>query len=175
MKEVEVVPPNPNWRSEFEIEAKQIAAALGETVVAIHHIGSTSIHDIYAKPVIDMLVEVKDIAEVDARNSEMELLGYEAKGEFGIPGRRYFRRDNQAGIRTHQVHTFEADSAQVKRHLAFRDFLNAHPKEAQKYSQLKRKLAAEYPNNMNKYIEGKDGFIKETDRRAEKWLALQTD
>lgn len=175
MKEVEVVPHNPNWRKEFEMEAKQIAVAMGETIVAVHHIGSTSIHGIYAKPVIDILVEVVDIAEVDARNPAMELLGYEAKSEFGIPTRRYFRKDNQDGIRTHQVHTFKANSPQVTRHLAFRDFMNTHPHEAQKYSELKRKLAAEYPNNMDGYIDGKDGFIKEIDRRAAKGLALRTD
>lgn len=170
MKKVEVVPHNPNWQNEFETESKQIAVALGEILVAIHHIGSTSIDGIYAKPVIDILVEVVDITEVDARNSAMELLGYEAKGEFGIPTRRYFRKDNQAGIRTHQVHTFEANSPQVKRHLAFRDFMNAHPHEAQQYNELKRKLAAEYPNNIDSYMDGKDDFIKEIDRRAAKWL-----
>ena len=175
MQKVEVVPHNPNWRNEFEVEAKQIAAVMGETLITIHHIGSTAIHGIYAKPVIDMLVEVRDITEVDARSSAMESLGYEVKGEFGIPGRRYFRKDNQAGIRTHQVHTFESGSAQVTRHLAFRNFLNAHPEEAQKYSELKRKLAAEHPQNMDGYISGKDDFIKEIDRRAAQWIALQID
>jgi GrpB-like predicted nucleotidyltransferase (UPF0157 family) len=175
VKKVEVVPHNPNWRIEFEKEAGQIAAALGGTLVAIHHIGSTAIHSIYAKPVIDMLVEVRDISEVDAHDSAMELLGYEVMGEFGIPTRRYFRKDNQDGIRTHQVHTYEASSPQIKRHLAFRDFMNAHPEEAQKYSELKRKLAAEHPTDIDGYMDGKDDFIKEMDRRAAKWIASQTD
>jgi GrpB-like predicted nucleotidyltransferase (UPF0157 family) len=175
VEKAEVVPHNPNWGNEFEKEAKQVAAAMGETLVAVHHIGSTAIDGIYAKPVIDMLVEVRQIADVDERNSAMERLGYQVKGEFGIPGRRYFRKDNQAGTRTHQIHIFESGSEQVRRHLAFRDFLNDHPAEAQQYSELKRKLAAEYPNNMNGYIAGKESFIKEIDRKAAKWLALQTD
>lgn len=175
MQKVKVVPHNPNWRNEFETEAERIAAAFGETLVAVHHIGSTSIHGIYAKPVIDMLVEVRDISEVDARNPAMGLLGYEVMGEFGIPGRRYFRKDNQAEIRTHQIHTFEAGSPQIKRHLAFRDFMNAHPQEAQKYSELKRNLAAEHSQNMDAYMDGKDDFIKEIDLQAVQWLALQTD
>ena len=175
MKTVEVVPHNPNWQNEFQMEAKQITSAMGEMLVAIHHIGSTAIPGIYAKPVIDMLVEVRDITEVEARSSAMELIGYEVMGEFGIPGRRYFRKENQAGIRTHQVHTFELGSAQITRHLAFRDFKIAHPEEAQKYSELKRKLAAENPQNMDGYIDGKDGFIKEIDRRAAQWLASQTE
>lgn len=166
MKKVEVVPHNPRWRDAFEAEAKHIAAALGENVVAIHHIGSTAIPNIYAKPVIDLLIEVRDITEADRRSSAMESLGYEVMGEFGIPGRRYFRKDNQKGIRTHQIHTFETGSAEVKRHLAFRDYMIAHPADAQRYSELKRKLAEEHAQNIDGYMDGKDGFIKEIDRRA---------
>ncbi|MEJ7860479.1 MAG: GrpB family protein [Pyrinomonadaceae bacterium] len=144
MKKVEVVPHNPRWRNAFEAEAKHIGAALGENVAAIHHIGSTAIPGIYAKPVIDLLVEVGNITEVDERSSVVEAFGYEAMGEFGIPGRRYFRKDNQEGIRTYQIHVFEVGSAQLDRHLAFRDYLIAHPEEARKYSELKRKLAKEH-------------------------------
>jgi GrpB-like predicted nucleotidyltransferase (UPF0157 family) len=169
MKKVEVVPHNPQWRDEFETEAKQIAAALGENVVAIHHIGSTAIPEIYAKPVVDVLVEVRDITQVEGRSSAMESLGYEVMGEYGISGRRYFRKDNKDRIRTHQIHAFEEDSAEVKRHLAFRDYMIAHPDESQRYSELKRKLAEEHPQSMDGYIDGKDGFIKEMDRRAARW------
>src|SRR2546423_2207196 len=166
MRKVEVVPHNPQWRDAFEAEAKHVAAALGENVVAIHHIGSTAIPNIYAKPVLDLLVEVRDITEVDGQSSAMESLGYEVMGEYGIPGRRYFRKDNQEGIRTHNIHAFEADSAEVERHLAFRDYMIAHPGEAQRYSELKRKLAEEHPQSIDGYMDGKDGFIKETGKRA---------
>lgn len=171
MKKVEVVPHNPRWRTVFETEAKQIATIMGENVIAIHHIGSTAIPNIYAKPVIDLLIEVKDITQVDKQTSAMESLGYEVKGEFGISGRRYFRKDNQKGIRTHQIHVFETGSAQIERHLAFRDYMLAHPANAQKYSALKRKLAEEHPHNIDGYMDGKDGFIKEMDRRAAQWRA----
>src|SRR5918993_5992034 len=120
MGRVEVVPHDPRWRGAFEAEAKQVAAALGENVVAIHHVGSTAIPDIYAKPVIDLLVEVREITGVDGRSSAMESLGYEVMGEYGIPGRRFFRKDTRAGIRTHNIHAFEAGSAEAERHLAFR-------------------------------------------------------
>ncbi len=175
MKKVEVVPHNPRWRNAFEAEAKHIGAALGENVAAIHHIGSTAIPGIYAKPVIDLLVEVGNITEVDERSSVVEAFGYEAMGEFGIPGRRYFRKDNQEGIRTYQIHVFEVGSAQLDRHLAFRDYMIAHPEEARKYSELKRKLAKEHSLNMNGYIDGKDSFIKEIDRKALLWHPSQTD
>jgi GrpB-like predicted nucleotidyltransferase (UPF0157 family) len=146
---------------------------MGENVVAVHHIGSTSILDIYAKPIIDLLVEVKDISKVDGQNSSMELLNYAVMGEFGIPGRRYFRKNDQEGIRTHHVHTFQVGSEQVERHLAFRDYMIAHPEDAQRYSELKRKLARKYPTNIDGYMDGKDEFIKEMDKKAAQWRMLQ--
>ena len=118
----------------FSIESKMVAQALRSTVVAVHHIGSTAIPAIYAKPIIDLLVEVADIDDVDAHNPAMVALGYEALGEYGIPGRRYFRKGDEAGVRTHQVHTFEAGSPEVERHLAFRDFMLEHPVWARQYS-----------------------------------------
>lgn len=169
MKKVVVVPHDPRWRDAFEAEAKHIAAALGENGAAIHHVGSTAIPGIHAKPVVDLLVEVRDLAELDARSPAMESLGYEVMGEYGIPGRRYFRKANQDGTRTHHVHAFEAGSGEVVRHLAFRDYMIAHPADAQAYSELKRKLAAEHPRNIDGYMDGKDGFIQEMDRRAAEW------
>ncbi len=174
MSKVEVVPHNPRWRDAFEREAEHVAAALGESVVAVHHIGSTAIPDIYAKPVVDMLIEVRDITAVDGRSSAMKSLGYTVMGEYGISGRRYFRKDDQAGTRTRQIHAFAAGSAQVRRHLAFRDYMLAHPGEAQEYSELKKRLAQHHPQSMDAYIDGKDGFIKEIDRRAARWRAYQT-
>ena len=169
-----VVAHDRAWRSEFEEEAERIARALGDIVVHLHHIGSTAIPGIFAKPIIDFLLEVDDIIELDNRSSAMEELGYAAKGEFGIPGRRYFRKNDAAGLRTHQVHAFKTGSAQVERHLAFRDYLIAHPIEAQTYGELKQKLAQEHPNDMQAYMDGKDAFIKEHEVKAIAWLLSQT-
>ncbi|HEU4882801.1 MAG TPA: GrpB family protein [Longimicrobium sp.] len=173
MNKVEVVPHDPRWRDAFEVESKHITAALGENVVAIHHIGSTAIPDIHAKPIIDLLVEVRDIAAVDGRGAAMEALGYQVMGEYGIPGRRYFRKDDQDGIRTHHVHVFRAGSGEVARHLAFRDYMIVHPADARRYSELKQRLAAEHPTSADAYMDGKDGFIQQVDRRAAQWRASQ--
>ncbi len=171
---VEVVPHDFRWKDSFESESKQIPLALGANLVAVHHIGSTSIPQIYAKPIIDILVEVKEITKVDEQNLAMEAIGYEVMGEYGIPGRRYFRKDNEAGVRTHHVHAFEVDSAQVKRHLAFRDYMIAHPEDAQRYSELKQELAKEYSYNIDGYMDGKDEFIKEMHRKAAAWRRSST-
>jgi GrpB-like predicted nucleotidyltransferase (UPF0157 family) len=170
----EVVPHNPTCRNEFERESKQVTLALGEKVVAVHHIGSTAIPNIYAKPVIDLLVEVNDITQIDERSSEMEALGYEVMGEFGILGLRYFRKDNEVGVRTHHVHTFEVASPEIERHLAFRDYVIAYPEDAQRYSELKLALVKKlHRSDIEGYMDGKDGFIKEMEKQAVAWSRLQ--
>jgi GrpB-like predicted nucleotidyltransferase (UPF0157 family) len=173
-RKVEVLPHNPNWRSLFETESKQIASALGENVVEIHHIGSTSIETIYAKPIIDILVEVSSIVKLDRQNSAMRSLGYQCMGEFGIKDRRFFLKDNLAGIRTHHIHVFEVDSAQAIRHLTFRSYLNSHLEDAQAYSTLKQSLANKYPSDIEAYMDGKSGFIQEIDRQAAEWRRQQS-
>ena len=172
---IQVVAHDPAWRDEFKAEVRRITHSLGDLVVRLHHIGSTAIPGIFAKPIIDFLMEVDDIVELDERSSVMEELGYEPMGEFGIPGRRFFRKNNASGVRTHHVHAFEADSTEIERHLAFRDYMIAHPEEAQAYSNLKRKLAQEYPDDIEAYMDGKDPFVKEYEARAIAWRTSQTE
>ena len=173
MKRVVVVPYDPRWVDAFALASAQVVKQLGENLLAIHHIGSTAIPNIHAKPVIDMLAVVRDITRVDACNPKVEALGYQAMGEFGIEGRRYFRRDDASGIRTHQIHTFEQGSPHIDRHLAFRDFLRAHPMLANHYSDLKRSLAQANPNDIEAYMDGKDGFIKEMEAQALAWSSAR--
>lgn len=166
---VEVLPHDVKWRDDFEKERGLICDALGQTAVAIHHIGSTSIPSIFAKPIIDILLEVNSFQHLDKEVPALARLGYEAMGEFGIPGRRYFRKLNAYGVRTHHVHAFETGDSGIVRHLAFRDYLITHPTEAQTYSTLKKALAKKYPNDIESYMDGKDAFIKETEAKALTW------
>lgn len=157
------------WKEKFLNEARGIEMALGPVITAIHHIGSTSIPRIHAKPVIDILLEVSDLAQLDARSSGMVALGYGAMGEFGIPGRRFFRKSDEEGFRTHHVHAFLFGTPDVMRHLAFRDYLIAHPAVATEYEALKLRLVATCEGNMEVYMDGKDSFIKETECKALEW------
>ena len=168
---VVVEPYDPRWVGMFGMESAMVGRALGSNMVAIHHIGSTTIRTIHAKPIIDMLVEVANLDAVDAHNRAMEALGYEAMGEFGIAGRRYFRKDDDAGVRTHHVHTFATGCPHIERHLAFRDFMLEHPDWARRYSDLKRNLARAHPDDIQSYMDGKDAFIKDIDIRAATWRA----
>nr|WP_148929691.1 GrpB family protein [Paenibacillus methanolicus] len=168
-RNVEVSPPDANWPARYREEAEKLRRVLGPELAAIHHIGSTSIPGMHAKPIIDVLVEVRDIEAVDAYNDQMRRLGYQPKGENGIPLRRYF---NKGGARrTHHVHVFQAGSEHVIRHLAFRDYLTAHPDDAKRYADLKIELARQFPSDMHAYIEGKDALAKELEAKALDWHA----
>ena len=165
-----VVPPDPQWSAQFLAEADRIRSALGDACIEVHHIGSTSIPEIYAKPIIDILLEVVTVADLDKRASALTAIGYEAKGEFGIPGRRYFPKNSVTGTRTHQIHAFASRSDGLNRHLAFRDYMIAHPPIARAYSELKRELASRFLDDIEAYMDGKDPFIKEHENMALKWL-----
>lgn len=165
-----VVAHDPRWKALFHAEKDSIADALDDNAVAIHHIGSTAIPDIFSKPIIDILIEVKSLKQLDEHSSKLAQLGYEAKGEFGIPGRRYFRKNDAKEIRTHQIHAFEVGDSNIARHLAFRDFMIAHPPEAQVYSELKQRLATLHPNDIEAYIAGKDAYVKEHEAKALDWM-----
>jgi GrpB-like predicted nucleotidyltransferase (UPF0157 family) len=167
MRKVEVVPFNEKWSLMFAEEAQKIKDIFGKEMVNIYHIGSTSIPNIHAKPIIDILVEVKEITKVDDYNEKMAELGYRAMGEHGISGRRFFRKGEVE--RTHHIHVFETGSEHIIRHLAFKEYMIAHPEKAQAYSELKQKLARKFPYDIESYMDGKDPFIKETEEKALQW------
>ena len=171
---VRVVSYDPGWSSEFAAEAERIRSVLGGVAVAIHHIGSTAIPGLSAKPIIDMLLEVDTIQALEAHSPALVGMGYEAKGEFGIPGRRFFRKESAAGVRTHQIHAFERGSAGSERHIAFRNYMISHPDEAQAYSLLKQQLAVSHPDDIEAYMDGKDSFIKEHEAKAVLWMRNNT-
>jgi GrpB-like predicted nucleotidyltransferase (UPF0157 family) len=154
----------------FEREAAKIADIFGPELMAIYHIGSTSVPGLSAKPIIDMMPLVRNIEQVTAFNPAMIRLGYEPRGEYGIPGRRYFIKGGDEH-RSHHVHTFQQDHLEVARHLDFRDYLTAHPAEAQQYAALKAGLARQFPHNIEGYMAGKDAFIKKIIEKAQLWRA----
>lgn len=96
MRKVEVIAYSAEWKKKFEEEAMQLQAILGPEILAIHHIGSTSVHDLHAKPIIDIMPVVRDITKIQTYNHAMIAIGYEPKGENGLPGRRYFQKGEAA-------------------------------------------------------------------------------
>jgi GrpB-like predicted nucleotidyltransferase (UPF0157 family) len=104
--------------------------------------------------------------------------GYEVRGEYGVPGRKFFTKDN-GDVRTYNVLTFQVGHPDIERLLNLRDYLIAHTEEAQAYSQLKEELAHRFPEDMQGYVDGKGPFIQEIYRKAKLWRTechkLQTE
>lgn len=164
---VQLVPHDPAWPAVAAAETRRLAAALGEVLVAVHHIGSTAIPGIAAKPVIDLLPVVQSLEELDRRRHDVEALGYGWRGELGLPGRRYcFRDDPDTGRRLFQLHCYRQGSPEVTRHLAFRDYLRQRPDLARAYEAEKRRCQALHPDNSNVYADCKNAWIRRVEGEA---------
>ena len=168
---VEIVDHDPSWAVKFEAERPRLAGVFDGKVIGIEHIGSTSVPGLCAKPIVDILVGLREL-ELSAEEIEgMERLGYEYLGEFGLPGRLYFRKGEP---RTHHVHVVAHGGDHWKRHLFFRDALRSDPEELRRYDELKRRLAAE-GHSREAYTELKTPFIREVEARARAQRAAQPD
>jgi len=141
----------------FEAESLLIKTLLGGVAKDIHHIGSTSVPGLSAKPIIDILLEVSDINELDRYNSAMAHAGYVIRGENGISGRRYFIKGGDQ--RSHQVHAFASGDIQVLRHLVFRDYLRENTHIAEMYAELKHSAVRLSRNDAHRYSAHKANFI----------------
>lgn len=157
------------WGHMFTEEAQKIKLIFGDELIDIHHIGSTSVRQLKAKPIIDMMPVVKQINKIDQFNQQMTEIGYEPLGEFGMKDRRYFRKGGNN--RTHQIHVFEVNNKKdIDRHLAVRDYLRVHSDMAKQYGELKERLASQFPNDIVAYMDGKDLFMKELEQKALNWF-----
>ena len=168
---VKLIPYTPEWARLFEEEKARLEAAIGDDVLDIQHVGSTSIPGMIAKPILDIGIAVKDYEEARVCIRSIEQLGYEYRGELGIPRRHYFVKGEP---RTHHIHMNERSSRDWGNQVLFRDYLIHHPEQAEKYAALKRELAERYPKDRDAYLEGKAPFIEEVLRRARKELRSQT-
>lgn len=165
---IEVTPYNHAWPQMYEREKSLILQVLGGETEAIYHIGSTAVPGLAAKPIIDIMVAVRDIDRADRRQREFEAIGYECLGEFGMPGRRYLRKGGDQ--RTHQIHIFEeGNQKDILRHLAVRDYLRLHQETRQAYGELKARLAQLFPEDIEGYCDGKDSFVKAMEGEALAW------
>lgn len=166
---VRIVPYDPLWPREFEVEAARIEHACYDLPIKLEHIGSTAVPGLPAKAVIDILAGVPPRDARAPYVAALVQLGYEHLGAFGIPGRDYFRRGSP---RSHHVHMFSWSSEAWRDHLLFRDYLRAHPNVAQEYGALKRELAAMFADDPPRYTEEKGPFIKSVLRSARQVRAL---
>ena len=162
-----IAPADAEWPAFAQRECDRWRAAALPGLLRIHHIGSTSIPSMPAKPVLDLLPEFESLEALDAARTGIKGLDYEWLGEFGLPGRRYFRLDHpETGKRAVQAHAYVQGSPEITRHLAFRDALRSNASLRAAYASVKGKCAALHPGDAQRYGDCKSDWIQKVEARA---------
>jgi GrpB-like predicted nucleotidyltransferase (UPF0157 family) len=164
LHEIVVVEYDPKSPKVFEALRAPIASALGDLAAAIEHIGSTAVPGLAGKPVIDIDVLLASTNGLREAVERLALLGYAHQGNLGIAGREVFGQP--PGQPAHHLYACAFDGREYRRHIAFRDYLRAHPESARAYGELKQRLAALYSYDRDRYGIGKGEFVNETLRHA---------
>lgn len=162
-----VVPYNPVWVAQFKAIAHPIRQALGDTALYIHHIGSTAVPNLAAKPVIDIQILVSDFEPFDEIQQPIEAIGYQWRSDNPDLTKLYFRETGNMP-RTH-IHMRRVGSWSAEFALLFRDYLRANHEDCEKYAKLKFQLADKFRHHRNEYVEAKSPLIWEIMQRANKW------
>ncbi|AKU92587.1 GrpB family protein [Vulgatibacter incomptus] len=164
---VKLVPHDPRWAEAAAEETEDLAKALGSVLLRVHHVGSTAIPGIRAKPVLDLMPVVSSLAELDAKRSALEALGFSWWGEYGLPGRRYCTKDDPVtGDRLVQLHCYVEGSEEIERHVAFRDYMRAHADVAHAYDEEKARCQRLHPDDSHAYSDCKNDWIQRAQAEA---------
>ena len=160
-KRVTVVPYDETWESAFEEIKNEIEAAIGDMILGIEHVGSTSVKGLSAKPCIDMDVIIKDYSVFAEIARRLETIGYIHEGDLGIKDREAFKYTDKPHLMTHHLYVCPQYSEELHRHIAFRDYLRHNPEAVKKYSLVKEKAAELFSGDIDKYIKYKTPCIEE--------------
>ena len=165
-KHIVVRPYCEEWAQNFMIIKAEIQGALGDLALRIEHVGSTAVPGLSAKPIIDLDVVIRDYSVFDTVVSKLGEIGYQHEGNLGIAGREAFRYDGKTHLQKHHLYVCPQDSEELKRHIAFRDYLRAHPDAVREYSRIKEEGARLYPDDIDRYIKHKSPFIERIYRQC---------
>ena len=160
-KKVIVLPYDAAWESAFEAIRAEIQTALGDLMLGIEHVGSTSVKGMSAKPCIDIDVVIRDYSVFDAVVQKLDAIGYIHEGDLGIKDREAFKYTDKPHLMMHHLYVCPQYSEELNRHITFRDFLRINPEAVKKYSSIKEKAAELFPNDIDGYIEYKSPCIEE--------------
>ena len=159
-RNIVVVPYDEKWKLRFEEIAGEVGGALGELALSIEHVGSTSVPCLAAKPIIDIDVVIEDESRLDAVISALAKIGYQHEGNLGISGREAFGYEGKSHLMEHHLYVCPADSPELRRHVAFRDYLRGHPEAVLEYSRIKEEAARLFPHDIDGYINHKGTLIE---------------
>lgn len=155
--EVFLVPWFAKWVKEFDMEKKRIVEVIGQYIVNVHHIGSTAVNGLSAKPIIDIAIEINHFLDGEQCVTALQGLGYSYRGINVLPERHYFSKGEP---RTHQIHMYQTGNRYLLEQINFRDYLRSNELARSEYQQLKLNLSNENKNDKHKYAEGKTEFVK---------------
>ena len=175
MPTIVVVDYDPIWPEIFQQLRAYVRPVLAEVALTVEHVGSTSVPGLAAKPIIDMSVIVASKGQVPLAVERLATLGYVHLGNMGIEGREAFKRP--AELPAHHLYVCPQGSLGLQNQLAVRDYLRSHPETAQAYADLKKRLAREFPYDIDSYVEGKTnlilGILQEQGLSAEQLQAIE--
>jgi GrpB-like predicted nucleotidyltransferase (UPF0157 family) len=180
-EDIAIVPYDSRWPELFRDEADRLHSCLPAGLIRrIEHFGSTAVPGLAAKPIIDLLVEVRSLRAARVEIAPiLRAQGYDyfwrpTFGDDVPPWYAFFIRRDHLGTRTHHIHMVSRRSTFLEHwdRLLFRDYLVAHPKTAVEYARLKTELAAMHPNDRVAYTTGKNAFIQRVTAEAQKLYAV---
>lgn len=153
------------WVEEFVKEKENLLKLVGDIALDIQHIGSTSIPNLSAKPIIDILMAVKSLSDVSKIRQILEDNGYEYR-ENGSDDIQVLFAKGSEDKRTHYLHITEIGSKEWQNSIGFRDYMRSHPEEVKKYEEIKLALASKYPDDRGEYTSGKKNYVEEVFKKA---------
>ena len=160
-KKVIVVSYDESWNAAFHDIEKELIFAIGDLVIGIEHVGSTSVEGMSAKPCIDIDVVIRDYSVFDTVVSRLETIGYLHEGNLGIPDREAFKYSDKPHLQWHHLYVCSQYSKELHRHVTFRDYLRSHPEAVERYSRVKETAARRFPEDIDRYMEYKSPCIEE--------------
>jgi len=161
MKKVVVVPYDEKWNQEFEKIKQELSRELDNLVMAIEHVGSTSVEGLAAKPVIDIDIVIKDYNSFEAVKEALSQIGYTHEGDLGVKDRQAFKYSDKPHLMRHHLYVCPEYSEELKRHIAFRDYLRSCPEDRDWYGSVKVLAAKCFPENIDSYIIAKSPCVAE--------------
>lgn len=157
MVQVVVVDYDPTWRDAFKRVRDFVAPVVADCAVAIEHVGSTAVPGLAAKPIIDVDVVVASPVTARTAIDRLATIGFEHRGDLGVPGREAFTR--HPDLFPANVYVVLRTCTAYRNHIALRNYLRAHPQAATEYGALKKELAQKFPDDIDSYVDGKTDFI----------------
>ena len=156
-----VLPYDMAWKTAFEEIKKELEEAIGDLIIGIEHVGSTSVEGLAAKPCIDLDVIISDYSVFETVVCKLKTIGYIHEGDLGIKDREAFKYSDKPHLLNHHLYVCPQDSEELHRHITFRDFLRSNPEAVKKYSLSKETAAQLFPDSIDQYIEYKSPCIEE--------------